>query len=315
MENVCDFLSRARKYGIYVLPTFGDGELPLNAYYRNMVRQTAEDYGVDLMGDLRNIVYLTEAGIKAKKHWVSEFVTFIKNRDPELLKSLLAIEFQNELYLTGDDWPFSLDSSIVTTADGRTYDMVDNDQRQACYANGINHYHTVMARAVKELDPNLMVAEGFYTLAIVGKDPNTHYGVRMKDCVNPSFPPTLPIIARSPLDFLDLHIYHVREDEAVLEAYEKEITSSRFHSPEVDRIRRQKPLIIGEFGAFKFIAPALQAAEQNMAETIDYSSQLGAQGMMMWTVDTFSQRILYHGAECSDGFLHSLVAYSPQPRD
>lgn len=34
MENFCDFLQRATLHGIRVLPTFGDGEVPLNAYYR-----------------------------------------------------------------------------------------------------------------------------------------------------------------------------------------------------------------------------------------------------------------------------------------
>ena len=34
MENVIDFLRRATQHGIRVFPTFGDGGLPLNAYYR-----------------------------------------------------------------------------------------------------------------------------------------------------------------------------------------------------------------------------------------------------------------------------------------
>jgi len=69
LENVLDFLRRARKYGIYVLLTFGDGELPRNQYYRNMRKGLPSG---------KNAIYLTRQGIKAKKHYVTSFLQYLK---------------------------------------------------------------------------------------------------------------------------------------------------------------------------------------------------------------------------------------------
>ena len=54
MANVLDFLARAKAHGIYVLPTFGDGELPRNEYFRKR------------FGGEGNRIYLTSEGIAAK---------------------------------------------------------------------------------------------------------------------------------------------------------------------------------------------------------------------------------------------------------
>ena len=54
MENILDFLRRATRHRIRVFPTFGDGGVPLNAYYRGRVR--ASDHN-------KNLLVLTEEGI------------------------------------------------------------------------------------------------------------------------------------------------------------------------------------------------------------------------------------------------------------
>ena len=58
MENVRDFLRRATRHGIRVFPTFGDGGIPRNAYYRH--RKIRGN------GHNNNTLILTTGGIDAR---------------------------------------------------------------------------------------------------------------------------------------------------------------------------------------------------------------------------------------------------------
>ncbi len=72
MENVLDFLRRATRHRIRVFPTFGDGGVPLNAYYRERLPGGGRN---------RNLFILTEEGIAARVEYITSFLTYIKNED------------------------------------------------------------------------------------------------------------------------------------------------------------------------------------------------------------------------------------------
>jgi hypothetical protein len=120
MENVLDFLRRATHYGIRVFPTFGDGSIPLNAYYRH--RQIRGN------GHNKNVFVLTKEGIDARTEHLTSFLSYIKVEDPALLPTLLGLQCQNEAYLRADQWPFTMKEGAFTAANGRTYDMAATDQ-------------------------------------------------------------------------------------------------------------------------------------------------------------------------------------------
>ena len=168
MENVLDFLRRATRHRIRVFPTFGDGGVPLNAYYRERVRGN---------GYNKNVFVLTEEGIAARVEHITTFLSYIKDREPALLPTLLGLQCQNEAYLRANQWPFTMKEGTFTAANGKTYDMSRTDHRQALMDESYRHYHERIAAAVKAIDAEMLVAEGVFVPRAVGKDPEQHAGV------------------------------------------------------------------------------------------------------------------------------------------
>lgn len=309
LDNFIDFLSKAKKYGVYVLPTFGDGELPLNRYYKPFLREMVEITGEE--GQLRsgipyNSVYLTKAGIRGRTILMTETLKYIKRVDPSLLKSILAVQCQNELSLRANQWPFSLSSGQVTTANGKTYDMADADSRQCCMDEGLNYYHQTLSRAIKAIDPELLVAEGVFTQRIVGKDPVVNKGLRVSDDSDQRFPPTAVVLGQSGLDLIDIHIYHVNPDEAPASSYRSDMNSMLMYSETMKQVRARIPVMMGEFGVFSFITPTAKQAKANILTTRDACLEDHLNGFMIWTLDTFEQQEMFHAMDGGLEFLSEL---------
>ncbi len=283
MDNVIDFLRRARFHGVYVLPTFGDGELPNNAWYR-----AAFTGGVNRM-------ILTREGIEAKKRYVGDFLRAIQAKAPELMDVLLGVQFQNELSLDGKAWPFDQTAGTATGANGKTYDMADPAQRQAMMDEGIVFYHNELVDAIRRIDPAVLASEGSFTLRAVGKDPQKDFGIDPAFRGDRRFPPTLNILARSKVDFLDVHFYRTRSAETVEDAFAKDMESIGFTGESAQAILRDKPVILGEFGAFRFADATFAAACENLLAIRDRAIEHGCSGAMLWTFDCFEQKELYNG--------------------
>jgi len=297
MENVMDFLRLARTHGIYVLPTFGDGELPRNRYYRDRIK--------DLPGGI-NVMYLTPEGIAAKTQYVVDFLTHIKTRDKSLLHGLLGIQLQNELHLRCDAWPFTQTQAILTMPNGKSYDMSVAEERQLLMDEAINHYHNTLAKAIKTLAPELLVCEGVFTLRAVGKTPDTHIGVFPVSSGDKRFPPTATVLGHSHLDFIDMHFYRTRRDETVSRAFRRDMDSMAFYSAEMRDIQKLKPVILGEFGSFRHIDETFAQAANNLLRIRDLAIEHHMMGIMMWTYDTFEQEQLYPAMENKGSFLKKL---------
>ena len=301
MENVLGFLSLARTHGIYVLPTFGDGELPRNKYYRDRIK--------DLPRGI-NVMYLTPEGIAAKKQYVVDFLTYIKTKDAGLLDVLLGIQLQNELHLRCDGWPFTRTQGTLGMPNGKSYDMSVTEERQQLMDEGINHYHNTLVKAVRKVAPGLLVCEGVFTLRAVGKTLDTHRGVFPLDSGDKRFPPTAPVLGRSDLDFVDIHFYRTRRPEQVSDAFRKDMDSMEFFSEEMETIRKAKPVILGEFGSFRHIDDTFSQASENLLSIRDLSIDHHMMGIMMWTYDTFEQEPLYHAMEDKGLLLKKLADFS-----
>ncbi len=287
MENVLDFLRRATRHRIRVFPTFGDGEIPLNAYYRDRVQGK---------GDNKNVLVLTKDGIAARVEHITSFLCHIKDREPALLPTLLGLECQNEAYLRADQWPFTDKEGTFTAANGKAYDMSKTEDRQALLDEGYHHYHERIAAAVKAIDAEMLVAEGVFVLRAVGKDERQHAGVWQGKTKDERYPPMLTTIGRGALDFLDVHFYRTTRSESVEQAFRLNLASTGFFTPQMADIRKAKPVIIGEFGAFDFVEKTFGEAVDNMVSVRDLALKERVNGMLYWTYDCFEQPLLYHGA-------------------
>ncbi|MGB0259468.1 MAG: hypothetical protein ACPGES_12520, partial [Coraliomargarita sp.] len=95
MDNVMDFVRRARKYGIYVFPTFCDGELPRNKRYWNIIKDAVEGLELDdVTVRSHNAIVVTREGQEARALYITDFLSYIKEKDPSLLNTLIAVQCQ-----------------------------------------------------------------------------------------------------------------------------------------------------------------------------------------------------------------------------
>jgi len=288
MQNVLDFLRRATRHGIRVFPTFGDGGLPLNAYYRHR--------GLHGNGRNRNAMILTKQGIDARVEHITSFLSYIRKKDPGLLPTLLGLQCQNEACLRANQWPFTMTKGAFTAANGKSYDMASTEQRQALMDEGYRHYYKRVVAAVKAIDPEMLVAEGVFVPWAVGKNEKDHAGVWPGKTRDVRYPPMLSRIGRGALDFLDVHFYRTNTKQSVDEAFRLSLASTGFFTPQMAEIQKHKPIILGEFGAFDHVEKTFAEAVDSMVRVRDLALDAGLQGMLFWTYDSFEQARLYHAA-------------------
>jgi hypothetical protein len=290
MDNVLDFVRRATRHSIRVFPTFGDGELPLNAHYR--------ERPIRGKGHNKNALVLTGVGIDARVELITSFLSYIKEKAPALLPTLLGLECQNEAYLRADAWPFTEKEGTFLAANGKTYDLSRTDQRQALMDEGYRHYHERIVAAVKAIDPEMLVAEGVFVPRAVDKDPKKHAGVWPGRTRDERYPPTLTAIGTGALDFLDVHVYHGTADpKKVPDEFRLNLGSTNFFTPAMIEIRKTRPVIMGEFGAFDFHEKTFAAAVENLVQVRDLANSVRVNGMLFWTYDCQEQPNLYHAAD------------------
>ncbi len=303
MDNVIDFLRRATRHNIRVFPTFGDGGLPMNAYYYDRFE------GPKLN---KNVLFLTKEGIDARIEFITSFLSYVKEKDPNLLPTLLGLQCQNEAYMKADAWPFSETKGQFRAANGKRYDLSDTKERQALMDEGYTYYHKCIAKAVKAIDPNMLVAEGVFVPRAVGKDYEKDAGLwpgRFKD---DRYPPTLTALGDGVLDFLDVHFYRSNTKESVEKAFRNNLASTGLFDKEMKSIRMNKPLIIGEFGAFDFVEKTFEEAVDNMAIVRDLALKERVNGMLFWTYDCLEQKRLYHAADNWDLFFEKMGTFDTE---
>jgi len=308
MENVLDFLRRATRHGIRVFPTMGDGEVPMNAFYCDRFAE----YGRETTKRNRNIFVLTQAGVDARVDYIRLFLSYLKDKEPAVLPTLLGLQCQNEACLEADQWPFTETSGSFDAANGRAYDLSSTDERQALMDDGYQYYHQRIVAAVKAVDPEMLVAEGVFVPRAVGKDGIHDIGVWPGKIKDERYPPTLTSIGSGVLDFLDVHFYRDRDSDTVDEAFRLNLGSSGFFSQQMAEIRKSTPVIIGEFGAFESMEKSFEEAVDNMVRARDLALNENVNGMLYWTYDCLEQRDLYHAADNWSLFVEKMGTFEPK---
>jgi len=303
-DNFIDFLRRATRHGMRVFPTFGDGGLPLNAYYR--------ERPIRGKGHNKNVLVLSQEGIDARVEFIASFLSYIKDKAPALLPTLLGLQCQNEAYMHAKAWPFTEKTGSFKAANGRSYDLSKTDHRQALMNEGYRHYHKQIVKAVKAIDPEMLVAEGVFVPAAVGKDYRIHAGVWPGKTRDERYPPKLTAIGTGSLDFLDVHFYHTTPNPRdVAKRFRYNLGSTGFFAPEMAEIRKTSPVIMGEFGAFDDHEKTFAAAVDNLVQVRDLANKEKVNGMLFWTYDCQEQDRLYHATDDWPLFFRKMGSFDP----
>jgi len=292
MGNLLDFLQRARKHRIYVVPALG--WFPNCRKYNQIVGQKPKNIWN------RNSVYLNQGHIDAKARYLADFVLAVKNYDADLLTTLFAIELENESHLTATAPPFSQTTGTFTAADGRTYDLASPESLQQLADDNVNRWADTCVEAVRKVDPEIMVSTSVFTFAAVGRSgPGKFRHDRTKDKRFPARPLAL---ARTRLSYLDIHFYHSSP-----QSLDTDLKSIEFDKVKAACRQRGMPLIVGEFGAIKHWIKDLSYAVTAMQQDLGRFYQLGFLGYMYWTYDCDEQEMIWNAKSGQGQIFNALV--------
>lgn len=284
MDNFIDFLTRARKYGIYVLPCFTENEMMDNAYFKKIANGASEQS-----------VLFSEAGIRAKQHYIGLFLKGIRQRDPSLIHALFGLTMQNEFAFHSNEAPFNQTTGTYTFLDGSSYDMTDDDERRALANQAIQNYYVEMKKAVEKHAPGLLIGEGTFAMGAVGKTYDNSKGIRpIAGNRDLRFPMTAVELLRTDIDFLDFHIYRWGKSGNGAAVFDHFAENMKATTPECERLMISKPIIMGEFGSFNFNETTVDEALVFSKELQEAALDLGVKGTCYWTLDTFEQTILWN---------------------
>lgn len=267
MGNFVDFLRHATRHGIYVMPILD--QTPRNAYYDFVAASAAEQddaEGHRVSG--YNQQYLLPGPLAAKCAAARDFIRYIHDADPALLQGIFGWALANEVCVRATEAPFRHTEGLARIG-GKTYDMANPAQRQACYDDAILHWANTLADAIREAGPHALVTVGMWT---ADAHQRPAYNGLPLDGRDPRIPPRPAVLggAASRLDFLDIHIYPWDGAAAV-----------RPEAHEHGQVRI--PVVVGEYGVFK--NKAIEDARVMLLEMLEQAYRLGYQGDIHWIWD------------------------------
>lgn len=281
MDNVADLLARAHEHGLYVILT--QDWLPDGGRY-------AFEGDPDI--ESINALYLSRGGVDANVRFFTDFVQALLDRGAAL-DALWAYELRNELYFQADAAPFSLHSGIVTTANGESYDLADPAAHTRMLEENLVSWADTMRAAIRTLDPTALVTIGFFEP--YGPNPSRIGDERIIE--------TGAVIADSSLDFIDLHGYPGGSIDLGQLA-------ENFKLPTLT----EKPIVLGEFGAFSNVYPTAEIAAQALISWQAASCPLGFDGWLFWTWDAGGGGQVWNGTDADAVIANALAPVNrPDP--
>jgi hypothetical protein len=252
VDHIAELLRFAKARGLRVLIQSND--LPRDGGYVPQIEATC----CSTFDGYINAQYLSSTGYRVyRDYWTSVIRGLIARRAP--LDTILAYGIRGEMFFFADKPPLSLGSGSVRTANGRTYTLPA--QRQQMISDGIVFWLNGIRAAIKKLDPTALVAVGAYA-------PNEPYRWRPADDPRAVF--MEPIFA-SAVDVVDVHPY------PGYTSFDR-LAADFGLRPE----RQSKPVLMGEFGGFRFAYPSPARAAAGVMDWQVASCAYGIDGWTHW---------------------------------
>ena len=257
MDNVTDFLKVASANEMYVI--FATDWIADSLPYRDIVAKECCD-----TFNSSNAVHLSASGVEASRAFYRDFISNLIGRNAPL-EAVFSFNVSNELAFDSNEPPLSWDSGSVTLGNGQTYDMSNPDDKKRIIDDGLVYYIDQVRMGILEVDPTAIVGVGFFA----PQGPNPH---RIGDT---RVIRTYAAIWESDADYIDLHAYPFPGDLSLAQFVE---------NYEINGMQ-EKPIIMGEFGAFQAAYPNSQTAAQVLQAWQIESCQYGFDGWLLWTWD------------------------------
>jgi preprotein translocase subunit Sec61beta len=248
LDNLADMLAAAHEAGVFVL--FASNDLPDQGGYSEEANSAAGD----TFAGYRNAYYLTPAAVRATRRYWRDLLSGLRERRAAF-DAVLGWELVNEQWMFIDQPPLSLGTGMVETTTG-FFDMSDPEQKRRMVSEGLIYYSDQVRAEILTYDPTALVAMGFFVPELVA--PGWYVD-------------TAPLLAGAPLDFFDFHAYP--GGPSLAEHAEK------FGMLDYDA----KPIIMGEYGAFRHRYAELADAAEAVTSWVAESCAYGFDGWLYWT--------------------------------
>ncbi|MGB7874580.1 MAG: discoidin domain-containing protein [Anaerolineales bacterium] len=248
LDNITDMMSAGKETGIYIL--FTSNDLPDQGGYS----EEANTGSGDTFAGYRNSYYLRPQAITATRRYWRDLLTELVERNAAF-DAVLGWQLLNEQWMFRDQPPLSLTSGIVETTTG-SYDMSDPDQKTLMVSEGIVYYIAQMKGEILMQDPTALVTMGFFVPEIAAPG---------------WYVETASLLEKSELDFFDFHGY---PGGPSLEEHVEHFGMIGYDA---------KPIIMGEYGAFRHIYSEIDSAARSLTSWVSESCQYGFDGWLYWT--------------------------------
>jgi len=250
LENVVDFLQRARDHGLHVIFSW-DIWLPPSELWagRELPGEAAADLRDDWGPDQGiNGYRLHRGSVRTRANGIVALIEALRRRDPELLKVVMAWELENEVYLSGSRAPFAGRTGQYVLA-GRSYDLASDDGAQALMDAALVQWANLCSDAIHQADPQALVSTGLFSFAAVGRGGP---GTLSRDSTSDERVPGRPLaLLESRLDYVDMHLYAWRSPEEGVSSYlDRNLASVEWPAVRARAQELRKPLMCGECGVF-----------------------------------------------------------------
>lgn len=283
LDNVIDFLGRARAHGIFVMFTFS--WLPAFGGYGPNCPQYPQFNDV-------NLFKLCPGAVPDSVKFWQDFVQALINKKAAM-DAVFAYELDNEYYYNSSATPLSWTSGTISTANGQTYDMGSASSRQKMMDDGLVYFTDQIRAAILALDPTALVTVGFFVPQ--GPNPTRAGDNRVIE--------VYPAMASSTVDFVDLHPYPVVQGLTI----DQFVQNFGFAG-----YQEQKPILMGEFGAFQSAYPTVTDAAAGLRDWQIQSCAYNFKGWLLWTWDTDEQPELWN-AMSQSGVINQALSPTTRP--
>lgn len=253
LDDLADLLTRLEQHGLVALPTSND--VPDPGYSERL--PCCEPFG-----GYRNSLYLSAEGHEIAVEYWTDLIEGLQERGAPT-HHLLGWQLANEQFVLRDVPPIALTDGTVVAADGVAYDLADDDAVADMVVSSLRTYVSTVGDAIRELDPGALITMGFFS----AEEPTA--GRRASDArwVVPD-----RMLDESTLDFIDLHAY-----PGLGGTWDSIGAAYGLRGRSFDR-----PLLLGEFGAFEQAYPDPSEAAAAMARWQAASCELGFGGWLLW---------------------------------
>ena len=254
LDNLAEGITIAKERGMLLLLTSND--IPDGGGYGDEANSGPDS---DFAG-YRNAHFLSAPGVTAATRYWRDILNGLRERRAPT-DAVLAWQLLNEMWVFEDQPPLSLTSGSVTAANGEAYEMGSEDAKRRLVADNFTFYIDRVGAAIRELDPTTLVTVGFFH----PKFPNP---ARAGDTW---YVDTAALLDRASVDFFDFHAYP--GVELTVEQYAENFGMVGY---------LDKPVIMGEAGAFTFAYESAGVAVPAIARWIADSCALGWDGWLYW---------------------------------